>query len=96
LAALRVPDKGVNTQQGLSVGAVWLVYQLDKRRVLSKPIRNSEEAKLSLWMMIAAVIGSVSHLSATRLAQSHAAYDILALDSFCEFDNNQVAFQEVL
>jgi len=86
LAALRVPDKGVNTQQGLSVGAVWLVYQLAKRLGIVKAIGNSENAKLSLWMMIATVIGSVSRLSATRLAQSHAACDILGLDSFCEDD----------
>jgi len=32
------------------------------------------------------VIGSVSRLSVTRLAQSHAACDILGLDSFCEDD----------
>ena len=37
-------------------------------------------------MVIGAVIGSVSRLSATRLAQSHAACDILGLDSFCEDD----------
>jgi transposase len=37
-------------------------------------------------MVISAVIGSVSRLSATRLAQSHAACDILRLDGFCEDD----------
>ncbi len=86
LAALRVPDKGVKTQQGLSVGAVWLLYQLAKRLGIVKAIGRSEKAKLSLWMVISAVIGSVSRLSATRLAQSHAACDILGLDSFCEDD----------
>ena len=86
LAALRVPDKGVNTQQGFSVGAVWLLYQLAKRLGIVKAIGRSEKAKLSLWMVISAVIGSVSRLSATRLAQSHAACDILGLDSFCEDD----------
>ena len=29
LAALRVPDKGVKTQQGFSVGAVWLLCEDD-------------------------------------------------------------------
>ena len=86
LAALRVPDKGVKTQQGFSVGAVWLLYQLAKRLGIVKAIGRSENAKLSLWMVISAVIGSVSRLSATRLAQSHAACDILGLDSFCEDD----------
>jgi len=86
LAALRVPDKGVKTQQGFSVGAVWLLYQLAKRLGIAKAIGRSEKAKLSLWMVISSVIGSVSRLSATRLAQSHAACDILGLDSFCEDD----------
>lgn len=86
LAALRVPDKGVKTQQGFSVGAVWLLYQLAKRLGIVKAIGRSEKAKLSLWMVISSVIGSVSRLSATRLAQSHAACDILGLDLFCEDD----------
>lgn len=86
LSALRVPDKAVKTLQGLSIGAVWLLYQLAKRLGIVKAMGLSINAKLSLWMVIAAVIGSVSRLSATRLAQSHAACDILGLDSFCEDD----------
>jgi len=86
LTALRVPDKGIKTQQGFSVGAVWLLYQLAKRLGIVKAIGQSEKARLSLWMVISTVIGSVSRLSATRLAQSHAACDILGLDSFCEDD----------
>ena len=86
LAALRVPDKAVKTLQGLSVGAVWLLYQLAKRLGIVKAMGRSVKAKLSLWMVISAVIGSVSRLSGTRLAQSHAACDILGLDSFCEDD----------
>jgi transposase len=86
LPALRVPDKAVKTLQGLSVGAVWLLYQLAKRLGIVKAMGRSVNAKLSLWMVIGAVIGSVSRLSATRLAQSHAACDILGLDSFCEDD----------
>ena len=70
LVALRVPDKGVKTQQGFNVGAVWLLYQLAKRLGIVKAIGRSEKAKLSLWMVISAVIGSVSRLSATRLAQT--------------------------
>jgi len=86
LAALRLPEKEVKTQQGFSVGAVWLLYQLAKRLGIVKAIGQSEEAKLCLWMVISTVIGSVSRLSATRLAQIHAACDILGLDSFCEED----------
>lgn len=86
LAALRVPDKAVKSRQGLTVGAVWVLYQLAKRLGVVKAMGRSVKAKLSLWMVISTVIGSVSRLSATRLAQSHAACDILGLDSFCEDD----------
>jgi transposase len=86
LAALKVPDKAVKTRQGLSVGAVWVLYQLAKRLGIVKAMGRTVKAKLSLWMVISTVIGSVSRLSVTRLAQSHAACDILGLDSFCEDD----------
>jgi len=84
LAKLEVPSKRVRTRQGLSVGAVWLLYQLAKRTGIANALGRSKKARFALWMVISAVIGSVSRLSATRLAQSHAAGDILGLDSFCE------------
>ena len=86
LAALKVPGKTVKTRQGLTIGAVWLLYQLAKRLGIVGALGRSGTAKLGLWMVISTVIGSVSRLSATRLAQSHAACDILGLDSFCEDD----------
>ena len=85
LASMRIPAK-VSSRQGQTVGAVWLLHQLAKRLGVVKALGRGEEAKRSLWMVIAAVIGSVSRLSATRLAQSHAACDILDLDSFNEDD----------
>jgi len=86
LAALKIPVEKIQTHQGMSVGAVWVLYQLSKRLGIEKALGRRREAKLALWMVIAAVIGSVSRLSATRLAQSHAACDILSLDGFCEDD----------
>jgi len=86
LTALKIPGKKVQTRQGMIVGAVWLLYQLAKRLGVEKALGRRKEAKLALWLVISAVIGSVSRLSATRLAQSHAACDILRLDGFCEDD----------
>ena len=86
LTALKIPEEKLQTRQGMSVGAVWLLYQLAKRLGVEKALGRRKEAKLALWMVISAVIGSVSRLSATRLAQSHAACDILRLDGFCEDD----------
>lgn len=86
LTTLKIPEEKLQTRQGMSVGAVWLLYQLAKRLGIEKALGRRKEAKLALWMVISAVIGSVSRLSATRLAQSHAACDILRLDGFCEDD----------
>jgi transposase len=86
LAALEIPGKTVKTRQGLSVGAVWLLHQLARRLGIVDALGRSADAKLALWMVISTVIGSVSRLSATRLAQTHAACDIVGLDSFCEED----------
>jgi transposase len=86
LRELKIPGERVETHQGKIVGAVWPLYQLSKRVGIEKALGRCKEARLSLWMVISAVIGSVSRLSATRLAQSHAACDILRLDGFCEDD----------
>jgi len=86
LRELKIPGERVETYQGKIVGAVWPLYQLSKRLGIEKALGRCKEARLSLWMVISAVIGSVSRLSATRLAQSHAACDILRLDGFCEDD----------
>lgn len=86
LTALNIPGEKVQTRQGMIVGAVWVLHQLAKRLGIEKALGRRKEAKLALWMVIAALIGSVSRLSATRLAQSHAACDVLNLDGFCEDD----------
>jgi len=86
LTALDIPGEKVQTRQGMIVGAVWVLHQLAKRLGIEKALGRCKEAKLALWMVIATLIGSVSRLSATRLAQSHAACDVLNLDGFCEDD----------
>ena len=82
----KIPHKTLKTRQGLSVGAVWLLSQLAKRLGLDRALGPAREAKLCLWLVIAALIGSVSRLSATRLAQRHAACDLLGLADFDEDD----------
>jgi transposase len=76
----------VSTKQGLAVGAVWVFAQLAKRLGMSNALGTSREAKLSLWLVMAALIGQSSRLSAVRLAQRHAVCDILRLDAFHEDD----------
>lgn len=78
--------KNMTAQQGLGVGAVWLLHQLAKRLGLAKALGRTRQAKLTLWLIMAAIIDQGSRLSATRLAQRHQACDIVGLDGFNEDD----------
>jgi transposase len=79
-------SQNVTTKQGLAVGAVWVFAQLAKRLGMTQALGTSREAKLSLWLVMAALIGQGSRLSAVRLAQRHAVCDVLKLPSFNEDD----------
>ena len=78
--------KEIKTVQGLSVGAVSLLYQRAQRLGLVKVLGKSREGKLALWPVMARLIDRGSRLSAVRLARSHAALEVLGLDPFCEDD----------
>src|SRR5499427_2220389 len=71
-------------KQGLSVGAVWTVYQVARRLGIEKALGTTREGKLALWQVIARVINQGSRLSAVRLAMAHAACDVLGLGPFDE------------
>jgi len=87
LSKLTNIKKGIETSQGLGVGAVWVLFQTAKRLGLNKILGSTKEAKLALWLIIATIIEQGSRLSATRLAKRHAACDILGIDNgFCEDD----------
>jgi len=73
-------------EQGLSVGAVWTVFSVAKRLGIVDGLGSSRAGKLALWQVLARVIDQGSRLSAVRLAQSHAACDVLNLTKFNEED----------
>src|SRR5262247_639085 len=74
----------VTLKQGLSFGAVWTVYHVARRLGIEQALGTTREGKLALWQVIARVIDQGSRLSAVRLAMSHAACDVLGLDTFDE------------
>lgn len=80
--AFLFPDtvQSVQLQKGLSVGAVWAVYQIAERLGIQKALGNHREGKLALWQVIARVIEQGSRLSSVRLARTHAACDVLGID----------------
>ena len=95
----------LDCQQGLSVGAVFTLAAVSKRLGIDRALGNSQEAKRALWQVLARVIDQGSRLSAVRLAGTHAACDVLGLESFDEddlyrnldwLDENQAAIEDRL
>jgi hypothetical protein len=84
LENLGTVQDAVTLKQGLSFGAVWTVYHVARRLGIEKALGTTREGKLALWQVIARVIDQGSRLSAVRLAMSHAACDVLGLDTFDE------------
>jgi hypothetical protein len=78
--------EAVRTQQGLAVGAVWVLHQLAKWLGIVQALGPSRAAKLALWLVFATVIAQGSRLASVRLAQRHAVRDILDLEAFQEED----------
>ncbi len=71
---------GLSMRQGLSVGAVWVIYDLARELGIEQALGASRQGRLALWQVIARVLDQGSRLSAVRLATSHAACDILGID----------------
>ena len=86
LAELGSIAECLRLQEGLSVGAVWTVYTLAKRLGMEKALGTERAGKLALWQVMARTLAQGSRLSAVRLAQTHAACDVLRLSQ--GFDEN--------
>jgi len=86
LSALVNLKDDLRLEQGLSVGAVWTVFSVAKRLGIVDALGSTRAGKLALWQVLARVIDQGSRLSAVRLAESHAACDILNLTKFNEDD----------
>ena len=79
-------SKDITLHQGNSVGAVLLIHDIARQLGIHKALGPTREGKLALWQIIARVVDQGSRLSAVRLAGSHAACDILGVDTFNEDD----------
>ena len=84
LENLGTMQDAITLKQGLSFGAVWTVYQVARRLGIEKALGTTRAGKLALWQVMARVIEQGSRLAAVRLAMSHAACDVLGLDTFDE------------
>lgn len=88
LAEIGSIEKSLRLQEGLSVGAVWTLYAVAKHLGIEKALGTDREGKLALWQVIARTIDQGSRLSAVRLAQTHAACDVLGMSR--GFDENDL------
>jgi transposase len=79
-------NESVELKEGLRIGAAWTVYCVAKEMGIERALGTGREGKLALWQVIARVIEQGSRLSATRLARTTAACDILGLSE--GFDEN--------
>lgn len=72
--------ENVETKEGQSIGAVWTLYEVARKLGIEKALGADRQGKLALWQVIARAMDQGSRLSAVRLAQFHAACDVLSLD----------------
>jgi hypothetical protein len=87
LAALASLD-GIQLQEGASVGAVWTAAEIARRLGLDQALGTDFSGQLALWQVIARLLDQGSRLSAVRLAQVHAACDVLGIRR--GFDENDL------
>lgn len=87
LAALGSLDQ-ITLSQGLSAGAVWTLYETARRLGLVRALGPGFAAQLALWQVLARVLEQGSRLSAVRLAQRHAACDVVGIRR--GFDENDL------
>ena len=86
LSALTTAPPQFTIKQGLSYGAVHVVYEVARSLGIDKALGTTRDGQLALWQVIARVIDQGSRLSAVRLARSHATQEILGLQGFDEDD----------
>ena len=79
-----IDRKDIDTEQGLSVGAVYSLNKAAQDLDIVKALGSTEESKRALWMVLARLIEPGSRTANVRLAQTHAAVDILGMDKFNE------------
>jgi len=74
---MQVCPQEISLKQGLSVGAIFTVFQIAERLGIIDALGNDFQAKLALWQICARVIDQGSRLSAVRMANLHAVTSIL-------------------
>lgn len=88
LSVLGSLSASIELNEGASVGSIWTVYQVARRLGIEKTLGTDFNGKLALWQVLARAMEQGSRLSAVRLAQRHAAGDVLGFTR--GFDENNL------
>lgn len=78
----------VKTKQGLSVGAIFAIAEVARSIGIDRALGSDFQGQLAFWQICARVIAQGSRLSAVRLAQHHAACDVIGIRR--GFDENDL------
>ena len=82
-----IPNSHFQIQQGKSMGAVWVLYELSKRLGIVSALGNRKAGKLALWQVISRCIIQGSRLSSVRLAGRQTACEILQIQQVFNEDD---------
>ncbi len=93
VASKKLRDK-IELEQGMSVGAMWVVYEIARKLGIEKALGMNRAGKLALLQVAARVIEQGCRLSAVRLAHTNAVYDILAIRQKFNEDHLQKAWRD--
>lgn len=74
----------ISLEQGSRIGAVFCLNVIAHRLGIPQTLGSHRHGQLALWQILARLIDQGSRLSAVRLAQHHAACEVIGLDAFCE------------
>src|ERR1044072_9765771 len=66
----------ITLKQGLSVGAVWTVYQVARRLGIEKALGTTREGKLALWHVIARGLDQGSRVAGGPRAMAGGAWEV--------------------
>lgn len=74
-------------KEGLSIGGVWVIYEMAKRLGIVNALGKNRQGQLALWQVIARVLEQGSRLSAVRLDKTYAIAPTIGLDKGFDEDD---------
>jgi len=69
----------LSIKEGLSIGGVWVIYEVAKKLGIVAALGASRNGQLALWQIFARVLEQGSRLSAVRLGTTYAMTSVLSL-----------------